>query len=95
MKVTIEELQEVWHVLSTHLRESNRAVVELDHDYYWSIEKEEMYDPSRDPASLTLGQLSDDWNELQKIRSGTAPPIGYALVWLSSILRAVGEKTLY
>jgi hypothetical protein len=39
-----------------------------------------------------MGQLSDDWNEVTKIASGQRPPMAYALVWLSSLLRVVGSK---
>jgi hypothetical protein len=39
-----------------------------------------------------MGQLSDDWNEVAKIASGQRPPIAYALVWLSSLLRFIGSK---
>jgi hypothetical protein len=39
-----------------------------------------------------MGQLSDDWNELTKIASGKSPPLAYALVWLSSLLRFIGTK---
>jgi hypothetical protein len=41
---------------------------------------------------LTMGQLSEDWNEVAKIASGQRPPAAYALVWLSSLLRFIGTK---
>jgi len=40
---------------------------------------------------MNLGQLSDDWAEMQKIASGEKEPIGYALVWIASLYRYVGE----
>jgi hypothetical protein len=45
-----------------------------------------------EPSELTVGQLSEDWKELQQISSGQKLPIAYALVWLSSVLRFVGSK---
>ncbi|QRO03087.1 hypothetical protein JRI60_17240 [Archangium violaceum] len=35
---------------------------------------------------------ADDWNEVTKIASGKSPPLAYALVWLSSLLRFIGSK---
>jgi hypothetical protein len=55
--------------------------------------REALYDPYTQPESLSLGQLSDDWEDLLKIDSENMPAVGYAAVWLASILRAVGEST--
>jgi len=43
---------------------------------------------------LTLGSLDDDWAEVSAIGRGTKEPVGRSLVWASSILRAVGERTI-
>jgi hypothetical protein len=36
----------------------------------------------------------DDWAEVQRIVDGKGAPVGYGLVWLSSMLRYVGERAL-
>lgn len=95
MKVEIAQLRAIADRLFSHLEETGRCEFEVSEDYYWSIEKEEVYDPLKDPKDLTLGQLSDDWNELNAILENESPPIGYALVWLSSVLRIIGEKSVY
>jgi len=93
--VKVSELREIADRLFTYLEETERREFEISEDYYWSIEKDEVYDPRKDPKALTMGQLSDDWNELRDILNDESPPIGYALVWLSAILRIVGEKSVY
>ena len=95
MNVKVTELREIADTLFTYLEETDRGALEIAEDYYWSIDKEEAYDPANDPKDLTIGQLSDDWTELSAIKRGEKPPIGYALVWLSSVLKAVGEKTVH
>lgn len=95
MNVKVAELRAMADRLFTHLEETGRGEFDVPEDYYWSIEKDEVYDPLKDPKNITMGQLSDDWNELNEILRGESPPIGYALVWLSSILRIVGEKSVY
>ena len=50
-----------------------------------------LYDPIKDPSNFSLGQLSEDGQRLSQILAGETPPIGYALVWLGSILRAAGQ----
>jgi hypothetical protein len=95
MIIKASDLRAIADRLFAYLEETGRREVEISEDYYWAISKEEIYDPSKDPTDLTIGQLSDDWKELSAIVKGDSPPIGYALVWFSAILRAIGEKTVY
>jgi hypothetical protein len=81
--------------LFSYLEETGREEFEVPEDYYWEISKEEVYDPYKKPEDLTIGQLSSDLGELRAILAKKSPPIGYALVWYSAILRAVGEKSVY
>ncbi len=60
----------------------------------WAVEREQRIDPTREPTALSLGQLSDDIQELKRIGELDVEPIGYACVWLSNILRELGEKTV-
>jgi len=91
MKIEVADLRKMFEVLAEHLEETGQASVEIPWDFYWEVSREERYDPYSEPKQLSLGQLSDDWNELLKIRDGEMPSVGHALVWLSSILRSVGE----
>lgn len=95
MNVKVAELRAIADRLFAYLEETERDEFEVSEDYYWTISKEEVYDPSKDPGDLTIGQLSDDWNELNAILKEESPPIAYALVWLSAILRNIGEKSVY
>ena len=95
MKIKTCELKAICETLCQYLEQSERSEVTIDQDYYWHLHDEQQYDPAIKPVDLTLGQLTDDWNELQKIVANDSPPIGYAFVWLSSILRAVGINTVH
>jgi len=95
VKVKVIELRAIADRLFAYLEETGRNEFEVSDDYYWAISKEEVYDPSKDPKDLTIGQLSDDWNELGAILKEERPPIAYALVWLSAILRNIGERSVY
>lgn len=94
MKVCIAELREVANLLFDHLERSGHAEIELESDYYWSIPTEQLYSVYEEPTDLTIGQLSDDQRELANIRAGAKPPLAYALVWLSSLLRYVGARVV-
>ena len=91
MKIETKELRRIFNVLVDHLEGTGQTSFDLPWDFYWEVAKEDLYNPYSEPEQLSLGQLTDDWDELVKIANQDMPPIGYALVWLSAILRAVGE----
>lgn len=92
MEVTISELRSICNKLLQHIETSGYATINIERDFYWNIPRSLRYDSYEEPKELTIGQLSDDWAELQKILNDEAAPLGYALVWLSSILRIIGEE---
>jgi len=94
MSINITDLRRITLRLYDHLEQ--RGVHSLDprQDYYWSIPREERLDVTKEPTQHTLGQLSDDLAELARIGDGDMEPVGYALVWLSSVLRELGETTM-
>ena len=92
MVIRIAHLREVTNRLFDYFEHQGITSVDVQQDYYWFIEQKEVYDPSLTRIEPSIGQLSDDWRELDSIRAGQRPPIGYAFVWLSAVLRAVGER---
>lgn len=94
MLVKLSDLRTLSNLILTHLEQKGLKSIELTDDYYWDLPKEKLYDPYQDPCDFEMGQLSDDWSDLLKILEGKNEPIGYGLVWLSSILRAIGEQVV-
>lgn len=94
MRITTDELRGISERLLAHLERNGIESVEVSEDYYWDVPTGSRYDPYKQPPELSLGQLSEDWRELHRILQGESEPISYALVWLASILRAVGEKVV-
>jgi len=92
MHITIADLRQIADLLLAHLEQSGRDTVEIDKDYYWSVLPERRYDPYNQPVEFSMGQLTDDWAELQAMLKGQKQPLGYGLVWLAAIMQAVGEE---
>lgn len=88
--VSYSELAEITQHLLRRLEQDGVGQIELSVDYYWDISKEELYQPYDAPEKLTIGQVSDDLNELRRVMRGERAVIPYHLVWLASVLRAVG-----
>jgi hypothetical protein len=92
MEIILDDLQEIFILLVQNIKGKGIDTINLEVDYYWNIPQHQIYDPYQKPVELDLGQLSDDWNELRKILKTQKEPLGYHLVWLAAILRAVGEN---
>ena len=93
MEINISELKAIFLREIEHLEELGYEKLEIPVDYYWNIPHEVRYDPYQEPKQLNLGQLSEDWEWLKQTLDGKREPLTYDLVWLSTILRAIGEHT--
>lgn len=92
MRVKTTDLRRACELLLCHLEATEQPEFEISDDYYWSIHQDEAYNPKISPSDMTLGQLSDDWGEIRALLDGQREPVGYALVWLASILKKIGEQ---
>lgn len=91
MQVNIKEMEKIASLLFSKLRESKGNEIELNNDYYWDISVDELYNPYEEPKNITLGQLSDDLNEIQRLdKSDDAIP--YDLKRFASILNALSTE---
>lgn len=93
MSIDINTLEKATLVIFQYLRDIGVDSVDLEEDFYWDIDKEQRYDPYKEPTEMDLGQLSDDWEEIKGIASGDRTPIGYSLVWVAALYRYIGETT--
>jgi hypothetical protein len=93
MKIQLEVLRTAVNRLLDHAKEAQGDSIDVDADLYWFVPKEALGAPETPPTGLTLGSLEDDWAEVSAIGAGAKEPFGYALVWASSVLRALGDRT--
>lgn len=92
MKINISQLRRLSEILLAHLEATGHSVVDIDVDFYWDVPTNQKYENYNKP-SVDVGQLSDDWSELQRILDDKAEPINYALVWFGAVLRRIGETS--
>ena len=95
MRIDIKKIETITSVLLAKLIEIKGATIELSHDYYWDIPTDDMYNPYQEPKHLTLGQLSDDLEELQRLCESSDDAIPYDLGRIASILKALSLSTWY
>lgn len=93
MSIDIEVLRTAINKLLDDTKATRGNSFDLPDDLYWFIPKESLHDPTTDPANLTLGSLDDDWAAVAAIGTGEKEPFAYGLVWASSLVRALGDRS--
>lgn len=86
MTIELDELKAIFERLI-----ATRDKFEISKDHYWEIWEDELYNVYKKPENLTIGQLTDDWNELQRIND-SEEPVSYDLVRFARIMRAIGQS---
>lgn len=92
-QVTVAQLKVAADLLLSHLESSGVKTIEITDDFYWDVPASRRYDQYDEPTQHTVGQLSEDLSELQRMLAGETPALGYGLVWLAALLRRVGETS--
>jgi hypothetical protein len=97
MNIDIATLRSLTELLLRAVEESGIDHVEVSDDFYWEVSSGKRYNPYEQPTELTLGQLTDDWQELLKLITNQKgrEPISHDLVLLSTLIRYIGEKTFF
>jgi hypothetical protein len=91
MKIKIDEIQKITFLLFSKLKENKGDEIEIANDYYWDISNDELYNPYEEPKNITLGQLSDDIKEIQRL-ANPDDAIIYDLKRLAVILKAISVE---
>lgn len=94
-EITVSDLRRITDKLFDHLDENGITKVKITEDFYWDVPAENRYDQYEKPTLLSIGQLSDDINELNNMVMGRSTVVSYGFVWLASVLRRVGELSIY
>lgn len=59
----------------------------VSEDYFYSVPFPEIYDVLGDAPKLTIGQLTESWENLLR----TDASVQWELVWLGDVLKAIGH----
>jgi len=90
--VSLAELRSSFDILLRHVEAAVAGdAIALDRDFFWSIPGGEQYDIYTQPGNLTIGQLSEPWQHLRDLLADQDLALGYHLVWLADVLRAIGQ----
>ena len=92
LTIQFSRLRKAFELVAEYLAETEGTAFPLSHDYFWSIPSDELYDVYSRPAGLTIGQLSESWQHVVDLLDGKTEILGYDLIYLSDVLRALGQE---
>ncbi|MFK0257825.1 hypothetical protein [Streptomyces sp. NPDC090445] len=94
LHVPLAELRASFDVLLRHLERTaahDNAVL-VEHDYFWSVPSDRLFDVAEEPDELTIGQLSESWQHVRNLLADPDHALGHHLVWLADVLSAIGRE---
>lgn len=80
--------------LLLNLMERRQAAgdITLQRDGFWSMPITSAFDIYSEPPTPTIGLVSESWQNIQAILEDEEQVVGYDLVWLADIFRAIASE---
>ncbi|MER6192022.1 hypothetical protein [Streptomyces cyaneofuscatus] len=94
LQIPLDQLRHAIEVALRHVEASAGSTVALEHDYFWSVPGDDLYDVTNEPSTLTIGQLSESWQHLEGLVADEDRAVGHHLVWLADVIRAIGHSSV-
>ena len=96
MNISTTDLINIIDILKDKIISEFGSEIVIDkEDFYWELLTDDIYDPYNEPSGeLVLGQLSDDWEELLRLKNKKQCPLSYDLVRLSVILNIIRKRSI-
>ncbi|MFF2546203.1 hypothetical protein ACFVUY_27025 [Kitasatospora sp. NPDC058063] len=95
VRISLERLREALDVLVRHVAAGVPAgEIAIQQDAFWSVPVASMADVYSGPPELTIGMVSESWSHVEEMIDDEDKVVGYGLVWLADVLRAIGSKVV-
>ncbi|MEO5535792.1 MAG: hypothetical protein ABIR17_11760 [Pseudolysinimonas sp.] len=94
IQIELSQLRAAFDAVMRHIESTSGSIFELRADYFWSVPNPDRY-AVEDQPTLTIGQTSWSWENLQRERTGDdEETIGFAAVWIGEVLTAIGHAAV-
>ena len=91
MQITVSNLRRVTSALLDRLEARGYEAIEVPNDYYWDIDRVQRHNLEAEPDNLSVGQLTEDWWNLEEMLRDESLCGAYGLTQLAAVLREIGE----
>jgi len=93
MKIDLKEMLEIIDVIKNEIVETMPNEIEIEDDYFWIINENDIFDYNTDPLVNEMGQISDEWMQLRRLLEPGSVPISNDLARLSSIFMFIRKNS--
>ncbi|MER7763678.1 hypothetical protein [Streptomyces sp. NPDC097619] len=91
VEISVDKLKGVFDLLMERIH-AGEQVLEIDREAFWSVPRDQAYEIYSEPRDLSIGMLSESWGHLEDMLSEPDRVVGHGFVWLSEVLRAIGDE---
>lgn len=91
VEISIDTLRDSLLAILDHLRDTYGDTIEIESDYFWSIPDDEEFDAYNTPENLTIGQVSEVWEQLAKLAVSRDETVTYQLRWFAQLFKAIAH----
>lgn len=89
MTINIDDILKIVTFILLKIIEQKGNNILLKNDFYWDISNDEIYNPYEIPKTISLGQLSDELMEINRLSDSNHDAIPYDLKRIAEILKAL------
>ncbi|MFJ4669446.1 hypothetical protein [Kitasatospora purpeofusca] len=94
VRIPLAELRRVLDVLVRQVEAQATDGRVAVADPYWTVPPAEAAGIHSEPPELTLGMVSESWEQLERMVEDESRTVGYGFVWLGDVLRAIGARVV-
>jgi len=92
LPIQIALLCRTFEAIAVYPEKLEGAELSLGSDYFWSIPADELSNVYSRHAKIAIGQLSESWQHIEDMLDGESGVLPHHLIWLSDVLRAIGQE---
>jgi hypothetical protein len=93
-EIDLKTLKEAVNAILDHLMDDLKirsVAIDDNSNCYWHCPTSELYDLSKKPMGMDIGNLSDDADFVKLVGRGQSGDVSYNLVHVAPLLRYIGE----
>lgn len=90
--IPVQQLRQAFELLIGYVESTAGPSLVVHGDPFWAIPQESRYDVYSEPRELTIGSVSESWSSLKDMIDHEDRVVGYGLIWLADVLRAIGDE---
>lgn len=92
VQLPVAKLEAVVELLLRRVVAVGQDRIVIDRDMFWSIPLGDAFEVYGPPPEATIGQVSESWDQLERVLAEPEDAVKYHLVWLADVLRAIAAQ---